>query len=50
MKSYCVRPNSGKIEAGQEVEVQGTRYLSSSCVNESALAGYENRCSSGREM
>ena len=22
-KQYCVRPNSGRIEAGMEVEVQG---------------------------
>lgn len=24
---YCVRPNSGRIEAGQDVEVQGTASL-----------------------
>ncbi|OLL22559.1 Vesicle-associated membrane protein-associated protein [Neolecta irregularis DAH-3] len=26
-KQYCVRPNSGRIEAGQDIQVQGTSYL-----------------------
>ena len=27
-KQYCVRPNSGRIEAGMEVEVQGKPWRS----------------------
>jgi len=48
--SYCVRPNSGRIEPGEEIEVQGMTSIEISLTTVSSLAGNESRRASRRQM
>lgn len=45
-KSYCVRPNSGRIEAGEKVEVQGERHPSSTDPTAGLMTTRRQSCSS----